>query len=90
MENTKKLSVFGNVSQSETEIRINPNDAPASSLIRLPGIGTGRARAIVAYRESFGQQEAGRLAFENVDDLQKIKGIGPKTAKNIAEWLKFE
>ena len=27
LENTKKLSVFGNASQPETEIKINPNDA---------------------------------------------------------------
>jgi outer membrane protein assembly factor BamB len=30
------------------------------------------------------------LAFQNCDDLQKVKGIGPKTVENIREWLKFE
>ena len=33
--------------------RVNPNDASVSSLVRLPGIGIGRAEGIVAYRESF-------------------------------------
>ena len=70
--------------------QINPNDAPLASLVRLPGIGIGKANAIVAYRENFSKQEENRPAFQNCDDLQKVKGIGPKTAQKICEWLKFE
>jgi len=70
--------------------RINPNDAPVASLVRLPGIGLSRAQAIVAYRESVGNQGDGRAAFQACRDLQKVKGIGPKTAQNIGQWLKFE
>jgi competence ComEA-like helix-hairpin-helix protein len=73
----------------ELESRINPNDAPVASLVRLPGIGMARAGAIVAYRELIGK--AGNSpAFRDCDDLQKVSGIGPKTAQNISEWLKFE
>ena len=72
------------------EGRINPNDAPVASLVRLPGIGIGRAGAIVAYREEFGEQNGNKPAFQNPNDLQKVKGIGPKTVENISEWLKFE
>lgn len=72
------------------ESRINPNNAPAASLIRLPGIGISRAQAIVAYREQFVGQGGSGAAFRVCDDLQKIKGIGPKTAEKISEWLKFE
>ena len=74
----------------ELESRINPNDAPLTSLVRLPGIGIGRAEAIVAYREDFSARNGNRAAFENCDDLQEVKGIGPKTVQNISEWLKFE
>ena len=74
----------------ELENRINPNDAPIESLIRLPGLGIGRAGAIVAYRKDFNGKDGGSPAFQNCDDLQKIKGIGPKTAQNISELLKFE
>lgn len=70
--------------------RINPNDAPVASLVRLPGIGVSRAGAIVAYRENFGGQGGRGPAFRNCDDLQNVKGIGPKTAANISEWVKFE
>lgn len=70
--------------------RINPNNAPLASLLRLPGVGFGRAEAIVAYRAVFTKQNDNRPAFETADDLQKVKGIGPKTVKNINQWLKFE
>jgi len=56
----------------------------------LPGIGISRAGAIVAYRENIAEQNTGMPAFENPNDLQKVKGIGPKTVENISEWLKFE
>jgi competence ComEA-like helix-hairpin-helix protein len=72
------------------ESRINPNYAPPASLVRLPGIGDGRARKIVAYRESFSKKNSDDKAFRNCEDLQKVKGIGPKTAEDICEWLKFE
>ncbi len=74
----------------ELEGRINPNEAPVVSLVRLPGIGVSRAGAIVAYRENFGGKEGGSPAFRSSNDLQKVKGIGPKTVQNISEWLKFE
>jgi len=74
----------------ELEGRINPNHAPVESLVRLPSLGPGRAGAIVEYREKFKVKEAASLAFQNCDDLQKIKGIGPKTAQNISQWLKFD
>jgi competence ComEA-like helix-hairpin-helix protein len=87
------ISGFGNVEQPckiELESRINPNDGPAASLIRLPGIGIVRAKAIVAYREEFRKKDSNNPAFRNCDDLCKVRGIGPQTAKNISEWLKFE
>ena len=74
----------------ELEVRINPNNAPIESLIRLPGLGIGRAGAIVEYRLNFIKEKATIQAFQNCDDLQKVKGIGPKTVQNISEWLKFD
>ena len=80
----------GQACEIELESRINPNDASIASLVRLPGIGVGRAVAIVAYRESFGGKGGESTAFRNCDDLQKVRGIGPKTVQNISKWLKFE
>ncbi len=74
----------------ELESRINPNVAPVESMVRLPGLGIGRAGAIVAYRESFDQANGESPAFLRCDDLQKISGIGPRTVQDLSEWIKFE
>jgi competence ComEA-like helix-hairpin-helix protein len=72
------------------ESRINPNDAPISSLVRLPGIGMSKAAAIVAYREEYRLSGATGAAFRDCNDLQKVRGIGPKTAEAMAKWTVFE
>ena len=69
--------------------RINPNDACVESLVRLPGIGPGRAERIVEYRNSF-NSETGGAAFETREDLENVHGIGPKTVRDLSKWLKFE
>jgi len=84
------LLTSGQSYEIELDQKINPNDAPVASLVRLPGIGIGKTRAIVAYRVEFCKQNGNKPAFQNPNDLQKVKGIGPKTIQNISEWLKFE
>ncbi|MHC4624845.1 MAG: ComEA family DNA-binding protein [Planctomycetota bacterium] len=74
----------------ELEVKINPNEASVGSLVRLPGIGVGRAWAIVAYRESIGGKEMNNAVFQSCGDLQKVRGIGPKTVQDLGECLKFE
>ena len=80
----------GQACKIELESRINPNDASIASLLRLPGVGVGRAGAIVAYRENFSGKDGESPAFRGCNDLQKVRGIGPKTVQKISEWLKFE
>ena len=58
--------------------------------MRLPGLGIGRAGAIVAYRDNFKKKNGKGLAFENCRDLLKVSGIGPKTMQSMSEWLEFE
>jgi competence ComEA-like helix-hairpin-helix protein len=79
----------GQFFEIELDGRINPNESPASSLARLPGIGASLSRRIVSYREKWIKQY-GAAAFQTSDDLEKVKGIGPKTVQNINPWLKFE
>ncbi|HEY9194443.1 MAG TPA: helix-hairpin-helix domain-containing protein [Methyloversatilis sp.] len=55
---------------------IDLNSASASELDGLPGIGPGRAQAIVDYRQAHGP-------FTSVDDLGKVKGIGDKTLAEV-------
>ncbi len=70
--------------------RINPNEAPAASLMRLPQIGAARARAIVAHRARSGMEEGRAPAFKKADDLQQIKGIGPVIVEGTRPWLRFD
>jgi competence ComEA-like helix-hairpin-helix protein len=69
--------------------RINPNTASASSLIRLPGIGWSKARAIVAYRQGVLATTGTSIAFRRPDDLMQVRGVGPKIVEAINEWLDF-
>ncbi len=52
--------------------RIDVNRATAAELAELPGIGPALAARIVAYREANGP-------FRTLDELTKVKGIGPAT-----------
>jgi len=72
------------------ESRINPNSETVGSLLRLPGIGISKANAIVTYRDRFVFKNVHRPAFKECRDLEKVEGIGPKTADNIYGYLKFE
>lgn len=45
-------------------------------LEQLPGVGPATAKAIVAYREKNG-------AFQRVEDLLKVRGIGPAKLSEI-------
>jgi len=52
------------------------NRAPADTLLFLPGIGPALAGRIVAERESGGP-------FRDLEDLQRVRGIGPKLAAKL-------
>ncbi len=55
---------------------VNINIANKDELTRLPGVGPVTAERILRYREDFGQ-------FQSISDLQKVKGIGPKTFEKL-------
>ena len=52
------------------EGKVSLNQADAEKLMTLPGIGPAMADNIIAYRREHG-------AFTSIDELQKVKGIGP-------------
>lgn len=55
---------------------VNINDATPKQLEELPGVGPATAAAIAQYREQHG-------AFGSVNDLAKVKGIGPSKLAQI-------
>lgn len=60
--------------------RININEADAALLASLNGIGQAKAEAIIEYRKTNGP-------FRSVEDLAKVKGIGPAMIEKIREQL---
>jgi len=58
------------------------NLASEADLLRLPGIGPTKARAIVAYRQARGP-------FAAVADLVKVPGIGPATLAGLAGLVRI-
>ena len=58
------------------------NNADWRALVRLPGIGPELARRIIEDRERHG-------TFENLIDLQRVRGIGPKKAAVLGGWVRF-
>ena len=58
------------------------NRADHESLEALPGIGPARARAIVRERE--------RAPFRSVGELQRVRGIGPRTVAGLEGLLRVE
>ena len=70
--------------------KVNPNTASWASLARLPGIGPGKAKAIIKYRNMWKKNGQGnRIAFREGNDLCRIKGIGQKTVEQIKDYLVF-
>ncbi len=69
---------------------INPNTAPVASLLRLSGIGPIRAQAIVAYRQALAVERPGQKPFGRINDMTRIKGLGPRTVSVLGPWLMFD
>lgn len=58
------------------EDTVNINTAPADVLAEmLTGVGDARARAIVEYREQFGD-------FVDAEELMEVSGIGPRVLES--------
>ena len=55
---------------------VNINTGTLAELDTLPGIGPAYAQAIINYRSTNGP-------FVRIEDIQKVKGIGPKTFEKL-------
>lgn len=62
---------------------IDVNRASRADLQLIRGIGPSLATAIVAEREQNGP-------FIGVDDLERVRGIGPKSVERFRPWLAVE
>ena len=65
---------------AESQYRVELNSADAARLELLPGIGPVTGGAIVKYRQENGP-------FGNLKELERVRGIGPKTIKRIQPYV---
>ncbi len=77
------ISIFALAGQAHAAALININTADATTLDTLPGIGSTKAAAVVDYRSANG-------AFVVIEDIEKVKGIGPVTFSNIKSLITVE
>lgn len=76
------LFIFiSNLSFSQNKLDLNK--ATFEELESLPGIGPKIAKEIIEYRERFGP-------FKSLEDLLKVKGIGPKRLEILKKYLKVD
>lgn len=62
---------------------ININEASMEELMKLPYIGEVKARAIIDYR-------AQRGSFQSIEEVTKVRGIGPKIFQKIRGCITVE
>ncbi len=80
--NKKELQKITVPTEQEKITKININNADIKDLIKLPGIGQTKAKAIVDHRENIGE-------FKSLKELTKVKGIGEKTLDKILPYLEM-
>ena len=59
---------------------INVNSAKKDEFNFLQNVGPVTAERIIRFREDFG-------VFKSIDDLTRVKGIGPKTLDNLRKYV---
>lgn len=65
------------------DLKININTADVEQLTGIKGVGENIAERIVTYREENGP-------FRSVEDLAKVKGIGPKMMNSIRNFISVD
>lgn len=68
--------------QQSGDGKVSINDAGVTELMQLPGIGEGKAKAIIEYREKNGR-------FGSLEDLMKVPGIKQASFDKLRDSIKL-
>jgi competence protein ComEA len=75
-----RLIEIDRVDPQKVTYQVDVNSADCTEFVALPEIGEALAHRIVDYRKKYGPYQA-------VDDLRKVRGIGPKTMERLRLYL---
>ncbi len=67
----------------ELEFHVQVNEADEAELMLLPGIGPVLAQRIVVERKTNGP-------YTSPDQMERVKGIGPKTVRRLSKFVRFD
>jgi competence protein ComEA len=73
----------------ELQDQLDPNTATAADLSALSNLGPAMGRKIIEDREHFQKDHPNEPAYNKIEDLMRIKGIGPATIENLRPYLRF-
>lgn len=83
-QNKSNSAGSAGAAQSETNAGVvNINTATEQELIRLPGVGEARAKAIVDLRTHMG-------GFKQAEDLMRVRGIGRKIFRKLSPMVTLQ
>jgi competence ComEA-like helix-hairpin-helix protein len=70
----------------EVMSQLDLNTADAASLSAIPRLGAAKAQAIVAYRQQYLAAHPGKRAFDRMEALYRVKGIGVATMETMKQY----
>lgn len=74
------FTAVNNINDASDHGKVNINTADETQLTTLPGIGPAKAKAIISHREEQG-------AFQTIEDLKEVSGIGDKTFEQLKDLI---
>lgn len=69
--------------------RVDPNLATQAELAAIPNIGEKLAAAVIDYRNRYGIEHPGHIAFLLPKDLLHVRGVGPAKMEIFSQYLEF-